>query len=171
MSHLILVGFMGAGKTRVGEALAARLRMPFIDTDERVEERAGMSVPEIFAERGEESFRAQESSVISGLSEDEPSVVSCGGGAVLRKGNLDALRRLGSVFYLKVAPREALRRVGGDAGRPLLAGENGRLERVEGLMEEREPFYLEAADHVVETGDRGIDEIAEEIERLWKGSR
>lgn len=170
MGHLILIGFMGAGKTRVGEDLARRLRLPFIDTDTRVEKSAGMSVADIFRRRGEEGFREVEGGVIDGLGKERPSVVSCGGGAVLRPSNRETLRRLGSVFYLKVPPSDVLERLEGDDGRPLLAGPAGRGERVERLLEEREPAYLETADHVIETGGRKPGEVAGEIERLWRGS-
>ncbi len=81
-----------------------------------------MRVADIFRREGEESFRDRESEVIRGLADEEPGVVSCGGGAVLRPGNVEALRRAGEVFYLRVTASEAVRRLKGDTGRPLLDG-------------------------------------------------
>lgn len=170
-SHLILIGFMGAGKTSVGEALALRLNLPFVDTDIRVEERARMRVTEIFKERGEEHFRELESAVIRGLAGEEESVVSCGGGAVLKPDNRKALRNSGNIFYLRVPAEEISRRLADDNERPLLAGESERSERVEIMLGEREPVYREMADYVIEAGEREPAEVAEEIERVWRGSR
>ncbi len=169
MGHLVLVGFMGSGKSRVGEILAARLGLPLIETDARVEERRGKRVADVFREEGEACFRDAESEVILGLEGEGPAVVSCGGGAVLRPGNVEALRRAGTVFYLKVAPGEAALRLQGETGRPLLDGLPDRRGRIRALLEEREPLYRGAADHVVDTTGRGAEEVAEEIEGLWRG--
>jgi shikimate kinase len=169
--HLILIGFMGAGKTSVGEALALRLGLRFLDTDMKAEERAGMRITEIFKIRGEEHFRELESSVISELAGEEASVVSCGGGAVLEPGNRRALRNSGGIFYLRVSAEEISRRLADDEERPLLAGEAGRRKRVEIMLAEREPVYREMADYVIEAGGREAGEVAEEIERIWRGSR
>lgn len=169
--HLILIGFMGAGKTSVGEALALRLGLPFVDTDVRVEARAHMRVAEIFKERGEEHFRELESAVIRELAGEGESVVSCGGGAVLEPDNRKALHVAGRIFYLRVPAEEISRRLVDDNERPLLAGGPGRRERVEIMLGEREPIYRETADYIIEVGEREPAEVVEEIERVWKGSR
>jgi shikimate kinase len=169
-SHLVLIGFMGAGKTSVGKALALRLSLPFVDTDLWVEEHAGMRVTEIFKVRGEEYFRQLESTAIRELAGEEASVVSCGGGAVLKLDNRRALRNSGRIFYLRVSADEISRRLVDDDERPLLAGETGRRERVEIMLTERDPVYREAADFVIESGEREPGEVAEEIERIWRGS-
>ncbi len=168
--HLILIGFMGTGKSSVGRDLADRLGMPFADTDSRVEEDTGMTVADIFRDLGEETFRDKEGEVIHGLIEEAPKVVSCGGGAVLRAGNRVALRNSGEVFHLLASPEAILRRLEKDNTRPLLAGD-GRLDKIRKMLEEREPYYRETADHSIDTDGREPGEVAAEIEEIWRRSR
>lgn len=167
--NLYLVGPMGAGKSEVGRRLSERLGLPLADTDTLVETRAGMSVSEIFRILGEERFREMEAEAIRGLAASEGHVVACGGGAVLRPGNVDAMRSSGVVFYLAVGAETAAARVGDAAGRPLLQGAGSPRERLEEMIVGREPLYRGAAHHVVETEGRGPQEVAEEVERVWKG--
>lgn len=167
-AHLILIGFMGTGKTVVGRELAHRLGRPFIDTDDLVEKASGMTIAEIFREKGEASFRDKESRAVLHLFEEEPGVVSCGGGVVLRPVNRAALRKAGKVFLLRASAEEIARRLEKDDTRPLLAGEEPRSKKVEDMLEERNTRYLETADHVIETDGREPVEIAAEIEELWR---
>jgi len=167
--NVVLIGFMGTGKTAVGRALAARLGLAFVDTDALVEERAGRSVARIFAEDGEEVFRRLESEAVASAGDRAGTVIATGGGVVLRPENMARLRQRGMVVALRAAPAAILARVGAGSARPLL-GANPE-ERVRRLLVERGPLY-EDADLVVDTSDLSTDEIARCIEAFamtWKG--
>ena len=161
-NNVVLVGMMGAGKSAVGQALAAKLGWRVVDSDEVVQERAAMSVPELFAARGEDGFRDAESAAINSIgAQDGPIVVSVGGGAVLRERNRDALRRLGTVVWLRAKPATLAARVGTAEGRPVLGREPGALEvRMEKLVSERRQFYDEVADLVVDVDGLSPEEVA-----------
>lgn len=161
MSHLFLIGFMGAGKSTVGRMVAERLGRPFIDLDELVEQRDGATVPEIFSERGEEGFRAAEHEALQALALEPDSVVATGGGVVLREDNRAALRRLGQVVYLAVTPEEAIARLGDASGRPLLAG--GDVDTARAILDARLALYTSAADHVVDTVGRDVDCVVDDV--------
>ena len=122
--HIVLVGFMGAGKSTVGRWLSRKLFWQLLDTDAMIEARAGMTISEIFAVRGEEAFRSTETEVLAGLARmRSPVIISTGGGMPLRAENRAALRSLGRVVYLRVKPETVCARLAGDTTRPLLAGE------------------------------------------------
>jgi len=153
-----LVGMPGAGKSVVGEELAGRLGVPFIDLDEEIERSTGSAVRDIFAREGEAAFRAREAAALVEASTHDPAVVACGGGVVLEPANRITLRNTGVAVFLDV-PLERLReRVHPAADRPLIH-ETGDLER---LLRAREPLYREFAGHVV-NGDGTPDEVAEAI--------
>lgn len=162
MSHVFLIGFMGAGKSTVGRLVAAGLDMPFVDLDDEIESADGRTIPEIFAEVGEESFRAIESETLSALAGAPSSVVACGGGIVTREKNRTLMKALGRVVYLRVTAEETLARVGDDSGRPLLTGDEGATAAAE-LLKAREPLYSAVADLTVDTVDRSPDDVAGEI--------
>lgn len=153
---------MGAGKSAVGDVLAAKLGWPVIHSDEVVEARAGMSVPDLFATHGEHAFRDAESSVIVSLiSAPGPVVVSVGGGAVLRPGNREALRRLGTVVWLRARPATLAARVGSAKRRPVLGREDGRLEeKMERLVAQRRESYEAAAELVIDVDELSPEEVA-----------
>lgn len=168
LRHVLLVGFMGSGKSSVGRLLANRLGAPFIDLDDRIAAEAGRAIPEIFQDDGEEAFRDRETASLRTLAEEPPSIVACGGGAVLRPENRGLLRELGTVVYLQVDAEEAVRRCPTGTGRPLLA--NRSPEDVARLLESREPLYAEVADLVVTTMGLSAAAVAEHIQRLLGGS-
>lgn len=164
MRNVILIGFMGAGKTTVGEALAKRYRLPLVDTDWLIEERAGMTISEIFAKKGEEVFRKTETAVLETLlSDPETKVISVGGGLPLREENRRLLKQLGTVIYLEVKPETVLKRLEGDTTRPLLQGGDVK-QRVEEMIAARSPIYREAAEVIVTADGRSVTEIVEELE-------
>lgn len=164
MKTVILIGFMGAGKTTVGMALAERFKIPLVDTDQRIVEKAGMSISEIFDRKGEEVFRQIESQVLSELlAQKSPMVVSVGGGLPLKEENRSRLRRIGTVVYLEVKPETVLERLKGDNSRPLLAGPDGK-QKAFGLLKKRGPIYQEAADLVVSVDGKSVEEIVGELE-------
>jgi shikimate kinase len=150
-AHVALVGLPGSGKSTIGRQLARRLGRPFIDTDQLIEQRVGLSIREFFEREGEESFRDLEQSVIDELTLGEPCVLSTGGGAVLRPANRQHLKQRTQAVYLHSAPEEVFRRLRHDRNRPLLQVPDP-LARLRELYALRDPLYRESARFVVETG-------------------
>ena len=165
--HLYLIGYRGSGKTTVGRALADRLGWGFVDTDQQIEETAGRTIRDIFAESGETTFRDLETAAIeqvAGLA--AASVISLGGGAVLRERNRHILSHSGRCVWLR-APAELLyERISGDAltaqRRPSLSTLGGYAEVVE-LLARREPIYEQLADKQVMIAGLSPDLIVAEI--------
>lgn len=168
--NIVLIGFMGSGKTTFGKALAKRLHMDFLDTDDYIEKMAGKSIPDIFAEYGEEYFRKMETEVLEHLRDTvENTVFSTGGGMPLRKENARLLREIGRVYHLTAANQIIYERVKTDSNRPLLQCENP-YDRICNLMKERTPLYEEAADIRIDTNSTDIEEICGVIERDYQYS-
>ena len=168
---MILIGFMGCGKTTVGEALARKLNFDLLDVDSYIEDKAGCSIKQIFADKGEEYFRQLETDTLKELnSRLSHTVISTGGGLPMRQANVDELRRMGRIIYLDVKPEEVVRRLAGDTTRPLLQGENVD-QRVRKLMGQRGPVYEAAADIIVPVTGIEIDEIVQEISSYIEGGR
>ena len=132
--NLILIGFMGAGKTSVGQAYARQYGLPIIDTDQRIEEAAGMAIADIFAAQGEDAFRKLETGVLNQLlAHTDHAIISVGGGLPLREENRALLKQLGCVVYLDVSPETVMERIGGDVSdRPMLQSEDveGRIREL-----------------------------------------
>lgn len=163
---IILIGYMGAGKTTVGKLLAEQKGWLFVDTDVKIEEQEGRSISDIFAMDGEEAFRNKETTFISQFSKAQPSkaVVSVGGGLPLREENRRILKEMGTVIYLTALKDTIVWRVKSSADRPLLQGED-LSKKVEDMLAVRDPIYRQAADFCIETDKKTAEEIAEEI---WK---
>lgn len=162
MSHIFLTGFMGAGKSSVGQLLADALSRPFIDLDREIERREGRSIPELFSAMGESGFRQAEHEALEAVGA-EPSVVATGGGAVLRDDNAAFLREHGTVVYLAVSPEAAVCRIGGGESRPLLA--RGGVDEARRLLADRLPVYERTADLTVQTDGRDVKAVAAEVLR------
>jgi shikimate kinase len=164
---IVLVGFMGAGKTTIGRLLAAKLGVPFTDSDHVIEARAGKPIPQVFADDGEPAFRQLEHEVIADLLNGEDMVLALGGGAATHGGTRAALASASvPVVYLRVSHAQAMSRVGGDRGRPMLARSD-----VAQLHKDRDPLYAQAATLTIDAGDRSPEEIALDIlGRLDAGS-
>ena len=154
---IVLVGFMGAGKTTVGHLLAERLGLPFVDSDHIIEQRSGRSVPQIFAEEGEPAFRALEHQVIAGLLDGPALVLALGGGAAEHPGTHERLAAA-EVVYLQVGYEQAMHRVGGDPGRPLLARPD-----LPAIYQRRLALYAGIATLTVSTDGRAPEAISEDI--------
>ncbi len=162
-TNIALIGFMGAGKTVVGQLLVKKLDRKFIELDLLIEQKAGKSIPEIFQQDGEIAFRELEIEATKEITRNQYSVIACGGGIVLNKINIDRLRESSRVVYLTASPRAILKRVSTEEGkRPLLAVDNPTLTAQE-LLKFRRPFYKRAADITINTSKLDIKAVAEQI--------
>lgn len=173
--NIVLVGFMGSGKSSVGRLVADRLGWKFIDTDEEVEKCTGLTIREIFDRYGEPEFRKLEKREVARAAKFWPAVIATGGGAMLDEENVKALSETGWLIWLKVSPEAVLERIRDASSRPLLSRER---ESLASFLEERERRYR-LADVAIETSGRGIEEVAEQIisfvrencrgEERWEG--
>ena len=161
MKNIVLTGFMGTGKSVVGRILSEKLSYTFIDSDSLIEEEQQESITEIFKKYGEAAFRDIEAEIISRLSALEKAVISTGGGAVLRKSNIENLRKKGVIVCLTAKAETILSRVENSDERPLLQTDN-QLEKIRELLIIREPYYKNA-DLSIETDGKNPEEIAAEI--------
>jgi shikimate kinase len=159
--NIVLIGLMGCGKTTVGRKLQNMLGYPLVDTDHLIEEKAGMTITEIFARRGEQSFRELESAVLNELTAPNTPrrIIATGGGIVGRRANRKLLSKLGYVVWLQAPVDVILQRTARNRDRPLLQTENPR-EKIEKLLTERSPLYHEIADLELETAGLETEEIA-----------
>ena len=160
---IILIGFMGSGKTSVGLRLSYKLRVPVEDTDKLIERREGCTINEIFANQGEGYFRQQETALLQELADKKrKGIFSVGGGTPIAPRNRELMKQLGTVVYLRVRPETVYERLKWDTTRPLLQCENP-LERIRELLESRKEAYESCADIIVDVDDMEIDEIQEVI--------
>ena len=161
---IFLIGPMGAGKTTIGKYLAEILGLPFIDTDQIIEDRTGADIPWIFDVEGEEGFRAREAKVVDEVCDSSPAVIATGGGVVMRDDNRSRIAESGLVVYLAASVNQQLERTGKDKSRPLLnAGDPETVIRE--LMEVREPLYMEMADVVRQSDNKNPKSAAQDIAR------
>lgn len=168
MGNVILIGFMGSGKTTVGLKLSYRLRRTVLDTDREIEKEEKRTISEIFAADGEPYFRDRETACLKKLTGSvNNQIISVGGGLPLREENRRLLHELGQVFYLRAKGATIYERVKNDTTRPLLQGEDP-LTKIETLLEERDPFYMAAADAVITVDDKSFEQILNEIEEQVK---
>ena len=163
MKNIVLVGFMGTGKTEVGKILSKKLGYALIDADTEIEKKQNMTITEIFRQQGEPAFRDIESEIIKKLAGMKKTVISTGGGAVLRPENISNLKSNGVVVCLSATPETVLQRTSVNNDRPLLQTENP-LQKIKELLEYRRPYY-EKADIMIDTENKNPLEIAEEIIR------
>src|SRR5512139_1979955 len=163
---VVLVGFMGSGKTSVGRELARKLRADFVDMDERIERVAGKPIREIFSAEGEPAFREREKAALREALSVPGRVVATGGGAFLDEGNRTLLSAYAPVVYLEARAETLLARLPGKSDRPLLRGEDrGRIVR--DLLARRAPGY-QRADHTVATDGLTVGEVADRVVALLK---
>lgn len=154
--NVILVGFMGAGKSVTGRLLARRLGRCFVETDDIIVAREGLPIPVIFAREGEERFRQLEAEALELLKLKSHEVIATGGGFPCREGRMEALRELGTVVWLRGELRDLYERALRSGDRPMLAGRS--FEDVAALYERREPYYA-LAHVIVSTTGLGVDEV------------
>jgi shikimate kinase len=154
-SNIALIGFMGAGKSAVGRALAAKLDMEFIDLDSLIQQTAGRPIADIFTRDGESAFRRMEAQITRQAAAKEQAVIACGGGIVLQQNNIDLLRRSSIMVYLSAEPAILLRRVlNSRERRPLL--QVADPASVYSLLKYRRPLYEKAADVIIDTSQLDI---------------
>lgn len=163
MENVILIGFMGCGKTTVGLKLSYRLRRTVIDTDKEIEREEKRTISDIFATDGEPCFRDMETACLKRLLESTGGrIISVGGGLPMREENRKLLHELGQVFYLRAKGETIYERLKGDTTRPLLQGDDP-LTKIRTLLSERDPYYRAAADVVITVDGKSFDQILDEI--------
>ena len=169
--NLILVGMMGSGKTTMGRTLAKHLGKDFVDSDEEIQRRTGVTIPHIFDIEGEAGFRQRESAAIRDLVERDNMVLATGGGAVLAEQNRVMLQQNGIVIYLKASVHELWQRTRHDKNRPLLQTADPHAKLTE-LFQQRDPLYMQAADIVMQSGKQSAHalmlHLVDEIEAFRK---
>lgn len=159
---IVLIGMMGAGKSSVGRVLQRRTGLGRIDTDELIAAEFGMSIAEIFERHGEDKFRNSETEIIRKLAPDRPTIITTGGGVVVRRENIELLKKLGAVFWLTADEGTLFERASRRNERPLLRNQNPREAFAE-LLRQREDLYATAADFRIETARKSHDEVADAI--------
>jgi shikimate kinase len=167
MGNVILIGFMGCGKTTIGYKLSYRLRKAVIDTDKEIEKEEKRSISDIFATEGEEYFREQETACLRKLTNTvNNQIISVGGGLPMREINRQLMHQLGQVVYLRASAETIYQRVKNDTTRPLLQGGNPQ-QKIKNLLNERQQDYESAADIIVDVDGKDFEQIVGEIaERL-----
>jgi shikimate kinase len=159
---IVLIGFMGAGKSSVGRLLEKRTGLPRFDTDERIATKSGLTIPEIFSQHGEERFREMETEALQLLPNEKEAIIVTGGGIVLRQTNLDLMRQLGTVVWLDANEEILFQRASRKGNRPLLQTENPRHKFSE-LLRTRIPLYGKIAEVRIDTSILTHDEVADTI--------
>lgn len=166
MPNLVLIGFMGTGKTTVGKKLAKALGMRFIDTDHEIERVTGMTVNQIFRKYGEVRFRSEEKAAVRRITREGNQVIATGGGVILDPENVCMLKQSGVVICLSASPEVIYRRLSRKRNRPLLRTENP-MEAIISLLEQRQPLYR-CADFTIDTSGLGLDEVVAEAVRVYR---
>lgn len=169
MKNIIIVGFMGTGKTTIATRLAARLKMDYLSTDDLIEKREKRTINEIFTKDGEDRFRDIESEIVREVSGMENAVIDAGGGAVLREENMVNFKSNGIVICLTADEEVVMERTKKYKHRPLLNVEDPK-QRIRSLLAKRAPYYAKA-DHCIDTGKLTVKQVVEEIVEISKGRR
>lgn len=162
--NIFLIGFMGTGKSTVSRLLSSMLEMDAVEMDELIEERAGMSIAEIFDKYGEAHFRRMETELVVEMQKKRNLVVSCGGGVPLRQENVEAMRKSGVIVLLTASPETIYGRVKDSHNRPVIE-QNKNVPFIASLMEQRREKYEAAADLMIKTDGKSAREICREVIR------
>lgn len=166
MKNLVLVGFMGSGKSTIGRIVADQLGLHFVDVDQWIEKKTGILIADIFKKRGEESFRMLETQAIQELAVKDYSVIATGGGVVLRSENMEALSKNGILIHLRVDVATVIARTRNHTHRPLLATQDPSIA-IQKLLMERQPLY-EKTPHAVDTNRRLAKDIAQDVIAIYQ---
>lgn len=166
MKNIVFIGFMCSGKSTIGRILAKEIGFEFIDTDQWISQKMNLTVGEIFEAKGEDYFRKLETKTVKYFSENlNNTVLSTGGGLSIREENIPYLKEIGTVVYLKVSKDTVLERLNPNIDRPLLAVDN-KEEIIENLLARRNPLYEKVADVTIDTNNKTIIAIVDEIRKL-----
>lgn len=160
--NIVLIGFMGAGKSTIAGMMHEAFSMEVIEMDQVIADQQGMSIPEIFEKYGEEYFRDLETNLLIDMQDRQNVIISCGGGVALRERNVKEMKRNGKVVFLTASPETILERVKDDNDRPLLNGHKN-VEYISRMMETRRPKYEAAADFIISTDGKSSYDICREI--------
>ncbi|MDF1617021.1 shikimate kinase [Petrocella sp. FN5] len=161
--NIVLIGFMGCGKTSVTKELAKRLNLNYIDMDEKIEKAEGKTVSEIFKDHGEAYFRDLETTFLSKLENQKSKIISTGGGIILRDENIEMVKKIGIVVFLQADVAHILKNIKDDHKRPLLQDEEDIEKKITTMLELREPLYLRTANVIIQTSGKPIKNIVDEI--------
>lgn len=161
MKNIILIGFMGTGKTEIGRRIASRLAMDFIDADSLIEKNERIKISEIFAKKGEPYFRDLETKLILGFKDLKNTVIATGGGVILRQENVKMLKDLGPLILLWSRPEKIFERLEHTQDRPLIEGE--KQKKIKSILEGRAPLYKKVADFEIDTSQLSLDQAADRI--------
>ena len=160
--NLVLIGFMGTGKSTVSDYFHTQYNMDIIEMDQIIAQREGMSITEIFNRYGEEYFRDLETALLVEMQSRKGVILSCGGGVPMRERNVKEMKKIGRVILLTADPETILDRLKEDHSRPLLEN-NKNIDFVRGLMDNRRAKYEAAADIIIHTDGKSVEEIGREI--------
>jgi shikimate kinase len=167
--NIILIGFMGAGKTEVGKKLAEHFSLKYVDTDELIEGKGNVTISEIFRYKGEDHFRDLETKTLKELQGTDGHVIATGGGMVLRPENVKMLKSLGPLVLLWADPKAVYQRVRNSKHRPLLDVSDPVAE-IKRILDNRTPTYERVADFKVDTSKMTVDEVVAGVEK-WLRSK
>jgi len=165
--NIVLIGYRGTGKTVIAKKLGERLSMQVFGMDDEIVRRAGRSIPEIVEKHGWDHFRDMESRVAADLESMDNLVVDAGGGVIVRPRNIESLRKNGIVFWLTADKNTIADRIRHGDQRPSLSGNKSFVEEIAEILAERPPKYQAAADHIIDTASKTIDEAVEAIAKIF----
>ncbi|MTI48207.1 shikimate kinase [Sporosalibacterium faouarense] len=161
--NVVLIGFMGTGKTTIGKIIAQKINYDFIDTDRYIEEKFNISIKGIFESYGEEYFRELEKRAIEEISSREFSVISTGGGVILNNDNIINLKEKGIIFLLNGSVETIVNNLSNSRNKRPLLSENNWTEKLVCLLEKRKNMYISSADYIIDINDKSLNMLAQEI--------
>ncbi len=164
--NIVLIGFMGVGKSLAAKHLAAKLKWPVVSTDEMIVAKEGKSIAKIFQDSGESYFRQVEAHIVKAIADKDNVIIDCGGGVALNPQNLELLKKNGIVFYLSACPEEIYKNVKDQTNRPLLNTPDPK-NKIKELLQARRPFY-EKADYVIDADGKTGEQLCVDILTLFK---
>jgi shikimate kinase len=161
--NIVLIGMRGSGKSTVGKMLAKKIKKEFVNMDGLLEQKEKKRLPTMISLYGWEYFREKESEIAEEISHKTNTVISTGGGIILRKENIDALKRNGKFIFLKTSVDTMLKRIKNATNRPALTHKQTLKDEIQQVWKERKELYEQAADITIETDRKTVEEIANEI--------
>ncbi len=167
-TSVALIGFMGTGKTSVGEILASKLKKRFVSTDDLIVKLAKKSITEIFKQYGESRFRDLEIQIVKKISDEKNIVIDCGGGIILNKINILRLRKNAKIILLTAYPEVIFDRISKNSEKRPLLNTSDKLERIRRLSSSREHLYKDSVDFEINTSNLNVDQVVDKISEFLK---